>query len=249
MDEIETVLRDVPGFAELDAGERRRIASFGDIDRCREGSVLFRQGSHPEALYVLLEGHVALTGAAPDQTSTIIDIVRPTSSFVLANVLAEDPYHMSAETIADSALLRIDAEPLRELVANQPEAARAMLRAVSLELGAVTRQVVELKRQVTAERLSAYLLSLVDEQGVNRASFRLPFSKGLLAAWLGCRAENLSRAFMALRAYGVETHGSRVILHDVERLRNYAGIWTSPRPREPVERAFGDAFRLRLQEP
>ena len=48
-------------------------------------------------------------------------------------------------------------------------------------------------------------------------------AKGLLAAWLGCRAENLSRAFMALRAYGVETHGSRVVLHDIARLRAYAG--------------------------
>jgi hypothetical protein len=52
-----------------------------------------------------------------------------------------------------------------------------------------------------------------------RADFRLPFDKGLLAARLGCRQENLSRAFAALRAYGVETHGSHVILHDIPRLK------------------------------
>ncbi len=48
---------------------------------------------------------------------------------------------------------------------------------------------------------------------------RLPFDKRLLAARLGCRQENLSRAFAALRGFGVETHGARVILHDIARLR------------------------------
>jgi CRP-like cAMP-binding protein len=248
MQAIETMLRDVAGFTELESKELRHIASFGDVDRWREGSVLFRQGSNPEALYVLLEGHVALTGAARDQASTVIDIVRPTSSFVLTNVLAEDPYQMGAETVADSSLLRIEAEPLRALIASRPEAARAMLRAVSQELGAITQQVVDLKRQVTAERLSAYLLTLVADERASKASFRLPFSKGLLAAWLGCRAENLSRAFMTLRTYGVETHGSRVTLHNIDSLRSYAGVWMSPRTRQPVEQVFGDAFRLRAQE-
>jgi hypothetical protein len=51
---------------------------------------------------------------------------------------------------------------------------------------------------------------------------RLPFDKRLLAARLGCRQENLSRAFAALRGFGVETHGARVILHDIAKLRAYS---------------------------
>ena len=50
----------------------------------------------------------------------------------------------------------------------------------------------------------------------------LPFDKRLLAARLGCRQENLSRAFAALRRLGVETHGARVILHDIASLRDYS---------------------------
>ena len=86
--------------------------------------------------------------------------------------------------------------------------------------------------------------------------FDLPITKGLLAPWLGCRAENLSRAFMALRAYGVETHGSRVQLHDIARLKAYVGVAGAVAlgggtedaeqvNRAPVEKIFGDAFRLR----
>ena len=113
----------------------------------------------------------------------------------------------------------------------------------------MTRQVVDLKVRIAAQRLGTYLLSQVKEPTATQAQFRLPVPKGLLAAWLGCRAENLSRAFMSLRGYGVETHGSRVVLHDISRLRAYAGA-IEPRgqrrdTRPPVEKVFGDAFRLR----
>ena len=118
---------------------------------------------------------------------------------------------------------------MREVVAAQPAAAMAMMRAMSAELGNMTRQVVDLKVRIAAQRLGTYLLSQVKEPAATQAEFRLPVTKGLLAPWLGCRAENLSRAFMALRAYGVETHGSRVVLHDVSRLRAYAGA-VEPRP-------------------
>ncbi|MFI4983402.1 MAG: cyclic nucleotide-binding domain-containing protein [Nevskiales bacterium] len=236
----------MPDFAGMEDRDLEYLAACGEIDRMQRGSVVFRQGARPEALYVLLDGHVALTGAAPDETSTVIDIVRPASSFVLANVLAEDPYLMGAEAVSATSLLRIAADPLRDLVSERPAAAKAMLRAVSRELGAMTQQVVELKRHVAAERLGSYLLSMVGDPGADKANFRLPFSKGLLASWLGCRAENLSRAFTALRACGVETHGSRVMLHDISRLKAYAGVSDAAKP---VETIFSDAFRLWPKRP
>ena len=63
---------------------------------------------------------------------------------------------------------------------------------------------------------------LAEDPDATAARFRLPFDKRLLAARLGCRQENLSRAFAALRTVGVETHGSRVILHDIPALRGFA---------------------------
>jgi CRP/FNR family transcriptional activator FtrB len=159
---------------------------------------------------------------------------------------------MGAETVANSLLVKIPAEPMRAAVMARPSAAIAMMRAMSTELGCMTQQVVDLKVRIAAQRLGTYLLSLVPDPNVTQAEFRLPISKGLLGPWLGCRAENLSRAFTALRAFGVETHGSRVVLHDVLHLRAYAGACGLGQPGDglgagqpPVEQAFGDAFRLR----
>jgi CRP/FNR family transcriptional regulator, transcriptional activator FtrB len=255
MQSIGTMLRTVPGFAQLDGASFEHVAAAGNLAEIEAGDVLFRQGQQPESLHVLLDGRVSLTGTSADASSTVIDILGPSSSFVLANVLTDEPYLMGAQAVAGSRLVRIAAEPMRQVVASQPAAAMAMMRAMSAELGNMTRQVVDLKVRVAAQRLGTYLLSQVKEPAATKADFRLPITKGLLAPWLGCRAENLSRAFMALRAYGVETHGSRVLLHDVSRLRAYAGA-IEPRPtdseaiaRTPVEEVFSDAFRLRSNRP
>ncbi len=254
---IGSMLRTVPGFAQLDSESLERLAAAGDLAEVGAGEVLFREGSHAEALHVLLDGRVSLTGTAADASSTVIDVVGPASSFVLATVLSGEPYLMGAEAISHSVLVRIAAEPMRAVVAAQPAAAMAMMRAMSAELANMTRQVVDLKVRVAAQRLGTYLLTQVKDPAATEASFRLPVTKGLLAPWLGCRAENLSRAFMALRAYGVETHGSRVLLHDIPRLKVYVGVsdtaghhngGAEPDVRQPVERIFGDAFRLRPRQ-
>jgi CRP-like cAMP-binding protein len=255
MQSIETMLRGVPGFAQLDGESRQFLADTAELAEAEAGDELFREGALPESLYVLLDGRVMLTGTAADASSTVIDILEPANSFVLANVLTDEPYLMGAHTVAASQLVRVDAEAMRTLVASRPSAAMAMMRAMSAELGNMTRQVVDLKVRIAAQRLGTYLLSQVKEPAATKADFRLPVPKGLLAPWLGCRAENLSRAFMALRAYGVETHGSRVLLHDVARLRAYAGAIrpmqadNSADAQPPVEKVFGDAFRLRVKRP
>ena len=157
---------------------------------------------------------------------------------------------MGAEVVTASRLVRIPAVTMREAVAAQP-AAMAMMRVMSAEFGAVTRQLADLKMRIVAQRLGTYLLDLVRDPTATQADLRLPISKGLLASLLGCRAENISRAFLGLRAYGVETSGSRVLLHDIARLRAYAGttLPDSAAERLPVERAFRDAFKLLSNRP
>jgi CRP-like cAMP-binding protein len=259
MPSIEAMLRMVPGFDDLEGPVLEQIASVGRIVEALQGEVLFREGAMPEALHVLLAGRVSLTGTAVnDSANAVIDIVGPNASFMLANVLAGDPYQMSAEVVANARMITMPAVSIRTAVTAQPAAALAMMRAISAELGAMTRQVIDLKVRIAVQRLGTYLLNLVSDPTANQAEFRLPVNKGLLASWLGCRAENLSRAFMGLRAYGVETHGSRVKLHDVRRLRAYAGAALSDSDvvsqgvtagRLPVEKILGDAFRLRTYRP
>lgn len=212
----------VPLFERLDASLRGRIEAITKVVSAEAEQVLSHQGAMPEFLYVLLEGQVALSSTAADGTTALVEVLHPIDHFVLASVLTRLPTLMTAHTVTPCRLLAIHAGGLLDLVECEALLANTLLRSVSREFRTMVRQVRDLKLRTAAQRLGCYLLARVKDGEAVNADFRLPFDKGLLAARLGCRQENLSRAFATLRAYGVETHGSRVILHDIPRLNALA---------------------------
>jgi CRP/FNR family transcriptional activator FtrB len=212
----------VPLFERLDTDLRARLDAITTVITVLPDAVLSQQGAMPEALHVLLDGQVALSSTAADGTTALIEVLHPIDHFVLASVLSRLPYLMTARAVTRARLLAIDAAGLLDLVEHEAQLANTLLRSVSREFRTMVRQVRDLKLRTAAQRLGCYLLARVKDGEATRADFRLPFDKGLLAARLGCRQENLSRAFATLRAYGVVTHGSRVILHDIPRLKALA---------------------------
>ena len=214
-------LRDVPIFADLADPTLARIAGIGERHAVPGGMVLFRQGELPNALHVLLEGQVALGGAAPDGTVAVVEVVTPVDMFILAAVLTDAPYLMSARTITPARLLLIPAAPLRELIASEAGLALRMLASLSLQYRKMVRQIKDLKLRSAAQRLGCFLLALASERG-GGSELLLPYDKQLLAARLGATPEHLSRAFAALRSHGVEVSGMTVRISDLEALISFS---------------------------
>ena len=212
----------VPLFERLDAPLRAQIEAITDVVTAEAGQVLLHQSALPELLYILLEGQVALSSTAADGTTALVEVLHPIDHFVLASVMTRLPYLLTARAVTGCRLLAIHGDGLLDLVEHEAPLANTLLRSVSREFRTMVSQVRDLKLRTAAQRLGCYLLAQVKDGEATKADFRLPFDKGLLAARLGCRQENLSRAFAALRACGVETHGSRVILHDIARLKALA---------------------------
>ena len=256
----------LPGFGTLDPETLDAVRAISREISIPRDALLCRQGSPPELLHYLLDGQVTLTQAASNGDIGVIDVLGPVRGIGLANVVTGDAHQMTARTISDARLLEIRADPLRHMLGQRPSLVSTMLQGLSLDLDAVTRHVIDLKLRTAAQRLGCYLLRLAHGVEDNYAAFTLPIRKQLLAAQLGCRQENLSRAFAILRDVGVETHGGRVILHDLAALRQYAvpddnaprpgwacpqaGVAPAPRARTApapsrAARAFSGAFDLR----
>lgn len=255
MQPVESVVAKLPDFSGLESGLISRIAAASRLTELPAEAIICQQGAPPDALRYLLDGRAALTQRAVDGSRIVIDLALPVSGLVLASALADTPYLMAAQALTAVAVLEIAAAPIRQMMASVPSFATAMLRRVSLDSQSATSQVLDLKLHNSSQRLGCYLLSLVRFAPANRVEFRLPVQKRVLAAQLGCRFENLSRAFAILRDVGVETHGARVILHDIASLRSYSvPCEIVPPSAYPVAEArqrtaatsaaFSDAFRL-----
>jgi CRP/FNR family transcriptional activator FtrB len=222
MNTVADQIATVPLFERLNVSLLAQIEAITEMVAARPNEVLSQQGARPQWLHVLMAGQVALSSTAADGTIALVDVLHPMDHFILAAVLARLPCLMSARTVTPCRLLAIEAEALMDLVEREAALANTLLRSVSREFRTMVRQVRDLKLRTAAQRLGCYLLTRVKDGNALNADFRLPFDKGLLAARLGCRQENLSRAFATLRAYGVETHGARVLLHDIPRLKALA---------------------------
>ncbi len=215
-------LRATPLLHDLEDHVTERLAAISTIVVAAEGTELARQGDAAEQLYIVLDGQLAAVNTAPNGTTAVVEVFRTGETLGLATLLGRLPRLLSVRTITPCRFLSIEAKGLLSLVAEETSLVTALLRGEAKEFRDLVRQVCDLKLRTTAQRLGCYLLSLSTEQHANATALRLPFDKRLLAARLGCRQENLSRAFAALRSFGVETHGARVILHDIAKLREYS---------------------------
>ncbi|QRI63086.1 helix-turn-helix domain-containing protein [Shinella sp. PSBB067] len=184
------------------------------------GTVLLKENSPADFLYIVLEGLVEMS-ASSMKSETVIEILGPANLFILAAVLNNDVSLQSARTLTPARILMIPASLIRDLMAEDPD----FMRAVVFELArAYRRTIKELKNQKLrhgTQRLANWLLREGDNQGGSR-TIKLLFEKRVLASYLGMTPENLSRGFAALADYGVVSSGNRIELSDRAALEHFA---------------------------
>lgn len=219
---IVAALRMTPLLRDLPDAVIDQLAAISKIVNVPEDAEICRQGDSADELFIVLDGQLAGFSASANGSTAVVEVIRSGETLGLATVLARLPWLIGVRTVTASRLLTIESQALLEYVEQEPSLVTALLRAQANEFRSLVRQVCDLKLRTTAQRLGCYLLSLTNEARANATALRLPFDKRLLAARLGCRQENLSRAFAALRGFGVETHGARVILHDIAKLKAYS---------------------------
>lgn len=181
---------------------------------------LITEGDPADFLYVVIEGCVELYARSNGRESTM-GMVRPVGTFILAAVLKDAVYLMSARTCQKSKILLIPSENVREAFLQD----EAFARAIVVELASCYRGVVkehkDIKLRTAVERLANRLLRFHQDQGAT-GSLELPYDKRTIASLLGMTPENLSRAFNTLKPYGVEVDGATVQLSDLSSLETLA---------------------------
>lgn len=214
------IIRTLPCFEGFDE-EQLSVATAGALlQRFPRETILFEQGERPDFLHVLVEGSVMLYGGTTDGRETVIEIVTPVDTFILAAALTDTPYLMSAKVLEPSNILMLPARNLREQIAKQPKLALAMMASLASQFRRMVRQIKDLKLRTSTQRLAAFLLHLA-EPPVDGARVELPVNKQVLASRLGMTPENLSRAFAGLADLDIQIKGRTVVIGSIERLRNY----------------------------
>jgi len=213
-------LRRVGIFDRARPETRARLLEAAEALTLPPGGVLHRQGERPAALHLLLVGRLVLEAQADDSVA-VIEVCDAPATMVTAAVVRDRPYMSTAVALETAELLALPADVVRGCLAADPDFALALLDEMADRMRGLVAQVQSLKLRTGPQRLAHYLLELAGPEAPP-GEVLLPYDKRLVAARLGMTAESLSRAFAALRRYGVTTRGLRVVLADPARLRDFS---------------------------
>lgn len=181
---------------------------------------LIQEGESSDFLQVLISGSVELY-CSWNGRETIMANVLPVSTFILAATIRNEPYLMSARTQEKSRILLIPSEEVRNIFTKDSAFAIAIVTELAQCYRSVIRHSKDLKLRSSLERLANYLLRQQKRAG-GAAQFQLPVEKRRLASYMGMTPENLSRAFKALKPYGVQVDGSTITITKQDDLVHFA---------------------------
>lgn len=207
-------------FREMEEAERERIFSGSFLQVFPPQLTLFELGQRADFLYVLVDGLVELyaNGAGRDTTMRIVE---PVTSFILAAVVTDMPYLMSARTLVASRILLVPAALIREMIKHDGALMQATMHELALGYRDLVRALTDMKLRQSAERLGNLILQQERRQG-SGGVVQLRAEKRLLASLLGMTPENLSRAFGVIGRHGAEVDGSLVRITDRAALEGFA---------------------------
>lgn len=203
-------VRALPLFSGASEATFRDVTAGAFLQRFPAGATLLLEGDRVDFLYVLLDGLVQLEGSWNDK-DTILAVLRPVSTFILAAVVLDADALMSAQTIERSDILMISGEALRRSMQQDPVFGFAVSRELAGCYRGLVRAIKNQKLRGGVERLANYLITQKVRQG-GADTFTLPHEKRVLASLLGMTPENLSRAFATLTDYGVAVNGPEVTI-------------------------------------
>lgn len=156
-------LKEVPFFEEMTISQLRVLASISEEAYYKEGDIIFEEDEYGDALFVVIDGEVALQKR--QQRGMTTSIRRLTTHgkreyFAEMAIFDDKPHQHDAAAIKDSHLLIVRRDTLVALLNHQPDLALTMLRVLSERLRQFTDVIAE-----KSESKPKQLVDLFDRLG------------------------------------------------------------------------------------
>jgi CRP/FNR family transcriptional regulator, cyclic AMP receptor protein len=220
------VLGRAPLFESLDADGARALRSrMTDIELTR-GERLFTEGAEGDSLYVVLDGKIKLTRAAPDGRENLLSVVGPGEMFGELSLFDPRPRTSSASAVTDARLAALAHDKLLIWLTGRPEVALHLLRALAQRLRRANDVMADLVFTDVPGRVAKQLLDLAGrfgEQQPDGLHVNHDLTQEELAQLVGASRETVNKALADFVARGwIQLSARSVVLLDTDRLRKRA---------------------------
>jgi len=213
-------LKSLPLFSEMKAESLQGLLDAALLQQFPTGVTLIHEGDEADFLHVLVDGLVELF-TEQDGGEWGISLIQPVSTFILAAVVSDQPYLNSARTLAESRVLLIPAQRVRDIFDRDVALARIVARELALAYRLSVKKLKGYMARSSVERLANWILAEARKDAA-QGNIVVPFDRGTLASHIGTTRENLSRNLAQLTEHGVRVRGREIVIDRKELLEAFA---------------------------
>lgn len=120
------LLQNVDLLAGIRSEHLALVAATAELVEAEEGARLLRRGEPPDALYVVVEGSVAL-----ERNGTRLKVASDATPFGTWALVDDEPSLVEARAVEPTTLLRIGRDDFHHLLTDNPELSLGLLRGLS----------------------------------------------------------------------------------------------------------------------
>ena len=213
-------LKRLPLFSEMTEESFASLLDAALLQQFPTGVTLIHEGDHADFLHVLVEGLVEIF-TEQNGGEWGISLINPVSTFILAAVVSDQPYLNSARTLADSRVLLIPAQRVRDVFDRDVAFARIVARELALAYRLSVKKLKGYMARSSVERLANWILAEAHRDGA-QDNIVVPFDRGTLASHIGTTRESLSRSLALLTEHGVRIRGREIVIDSKKQLEDFA---------------------------
>lgn len=215
-------LHKAPLFSAYSDSEFEGLLALCHYQRIAAETTLFKAQEACSAIYFMLSGFIELYREGLNGSRKIIEFIDGEQTFAEAALFSGQGYPVSARSLLDSELIRIDSVRFSLFLQQHPQLNWRMLGSLSIRLHHLVEQITSLSLHNAEQKVASFLLENYDDENQDGIVSHLPGRRRDLAARLSLSEETLCRVLGRFRKEGwVQTKdSSRVYLHHPEALQN-----------------------------
>ncbi|MDX1975899.1 MAG: Crp/Fnr family transcriptional regulator [Rickettsiales bacterium] len=199
-----------------DVADTLRKKSYETNDR------IISHGDSASNLWLVFSGWIKLTRQTPDGKESIIGLCTQGDVFGEAALFTDANYPYTAEVVGGTAeLMAIPAVTIRARLAKEPSLSARVMALLNERTSQAQLKLEHMTTMSAAQRLGCFLLRLCSAQADGARTLDIPVEKAVLAAYLGMKAETLSRSQQQLKEVGVKILGPMVTVENITLLRQF----------------------------
>lgn len=227
MEDAERLLRETELFRGIDPVAATELSRRMVRKTFRRGQPLFHQGDPGDALYVVVDGSVAVVVSSESGDRMVLTTLHPADSLGEIALLDGGPRSASAEAVEETTALVLSRAAFLDLLREHPPLAVQLLRSLGALVRRLSEQASDFVFLDLPGRVAKVLVRLAEDSGpeVEGVPIEVAVTQGRLAEMAGGSRQSVNQILQSFQQRGLlEVQGRRVLICQPVALRRRAGI-------------------------